>query len=91
LGQCPKPGTQQLILHAELADAPHGGGEFAVGRVRLALFQRALERAFGLSPPLLELEHRQAELAGEQLGGLAAHQAQHHLALARRAPALARR
>ena len=84
-------GPQQLVLHAQLADPLHGGGELAVGRVRLALFQRALERGFGLLPPLLELEHRQAELAGEQLGGLAAHQPQHHLALARRAPALAGR
>src|SRR3712207_453706 len=61
-------GPQQLVLHAELADAPHGGGELAVGLVRLALLQRSLERGLGLLAPLLEPEHRQAELPGEQLG-----------------------
>src|SRR3954463_4271631 len=53
--------------------------------------QPPLQCRLGLLPPLLELEQRQAELAREQLGGLAAQQSQHHLALARRAPALARR
>ena len=91
MGQCPKPGAQQLILHAELADALHGGGEFAGGGISFALLQRALQRGFGLPAPLLQLEDRQAELAGEELGGLAAQQAQHDLALARRAPTLARR
>jgi hypothetical protein len=91
LGQCPKPGAQQLVLHAELTDALHGGGELAVGRIRLALPQRALERRFGFLAPLLQLEDGQAKLAGEQFRRLAAHQAQHHLALARRAPALAGR
>src|SRR3954463_6875229 len=53
--------------------------------------QPPLQCRLGLLPPLLELEQRQAELAREQLGGLAAQQSQHHLALARRAPALAGR
>ena len=66
-------------------------GELTVRRVGVALFQSALERAFGLLAPLLKLEQRQTELAREQLGRLAAHQPQHHLALARRAPALAGR
>src|ERR671932_952875 len=59
-------------------------------RVRnsLSITPFVFERRLGLLPPLLELEQRQAELAREQLGGLAAHQPQHHLALARRTPAL---
>src|SRR5689334_22271919 len=78
-------------IRTELADPLHGCGRLAVGLVRLAFFQRALERGLGPLAPLLEPEHRQAEFAGEQLGGLAAHQPQHHLALAARAPALAGR
>src|SRR5215207_7239568 len=35
------PGPEQFDLHAELADALHGGGELAVGGVGLALLQRA--------------------------------------------------
>ena len=91
MGQCPKPRAEQLTFPAELAEALQGGGERAVGRIRLALLQRAQERGFGLLAPVFELEDRQAELAGEQLGGLAAHHAQHRLALASDAPALARR
>ena len=72
LGQCPKPGAQQLVLHAQFADAPHGGGELALGRIGLALLQRVLERGFGLLAPLLQFEHRQTELTGEHRGGLAA-------------------
>jgi hypothetical protein len=91
LGQCPKPGLEQFDFHAELADALHGGGELAVGGGGLALLQRTVERGFGLLAPPLELGHRQAELTGERLGGLAAQQAQDDLALARNAPALTRR
>jgi hypothetical protein len=91
LGQCPKPGAEQFDFDAEFADALHGGGELAVGGVGLALLQRAVERGLGLLTPPLELEHRQAELAGEQLGGLTAQQAQDDLALARDAPPLAGR
>src|SRR5215218_3963888 len=86
-----EPGAEQLDLHAEFADALHGGAELAVGRIGFTLLERALERGLGLPAPLLELEHRQAEFAGKQLGGLAAQQAQHHLALARNAPPLAGR
>jgi hypothetical protein len=87
LGQCPKPGAEQLVLHAELADALHGCGELAVGRVGPAFLERLFERGLGLPAPLLQLEDRQAELAGKRFHGLAAHQAQHHLALAPGAPA----
>src|ERR671917_1428853 len=83
-------GPQQFDLHRELADALHGGGELAFGWITLALLERTLERHLGLLPPLLELEQRQAELAREQLGRLATHQPQHHLAFASRAPALVR-
>src|SRR3954471_19672868 len=84
-------GPQQFDLHREFADPLHGRRELAVSWVSLALLQRPLPCRLRLLPPLLELEQRQAELAREQLGRLAAHQPQHHLALARRAPALARR
>jgi hypothetical protein len=84
-------GPQQLDFHAELADPLHGRGELAVGGVGLALLQRAVERGLGLLAPLLELERRQAELAGEQFGRLAAQQAQDGLALAPDAPTLAGR
>jgi hypothetical protein len=72
LGQCPKPGAEQLVLHAEFADALQGGGELAVRRIRLTLLQRAVERRLGLPTPLLQLEDGQAELTGEELRGLAA-------------------
>ena len=91
LGQCPKLGPQQLVLHRQLADALHGRGELTIRRIALTLLQRPFEGGLGPLLPLLELEQRQAELAGEQLGRLAAHQPQHHLALARRTPALTRR
>jgi hypothetical protein len=81
VGAC-DPGPQQLVLHAELADPLHRRGELAISGVRLALLQRPLKRSFGLQAPLLKLEERQAELAREQLNGLAAHQTQHHLACA---------
>ena len=91
MGQCPKPGPERFVFHAQLADALHGGGELAVGLIGLALFQGTLERGLGPPAPLLELDGGQAEFAGEQLGGLAAHEPQHDPALARRTPALARR
>src|SRR5512132_1314700 len=83
--------AQQLDLHAELADALHGGSQLTAGRVGVALLQRAVQRRLRRLAPLLQLEDRQTELAREQFGGLAAHQAQHDLALAPDAPALARR
>src|SRR3712207_4765069 len=91
MGQCPKPGAEQFILHTEFADTLHGGGEPAVGGIGLTLLERAVERGLGLLAPLLQLEEGQAELAGEELGGLAAQQAQHDLALASDAPPLAGR
>src|SRR5918997_1762339 len=72
--------------------ASGSGGELtAPVRVGLPFLERVLERRLGPLPPLPELEEGQAEFAGEQFGGLAAHQAQHHLALASDAPPLARR
>jgi transposase len=72
--------------------ASGSGGELtAPVRVGLPFLERVLECRLGPLPPLPELEEGQAEFAGEQFGGLAAHQAQHHLALASDAPPLARR
>src|SRR5271165_1509188 len=81
--------TQQLVLHAQLANALHGGGKLAGRGVCLAFLQRAIEGGVGLRPPLLQLVERDAEFTRQQLGGLAAQQTQHHLALAAHTPALA--
>src|SRR5208283_1376067 len=58
----PDPGAQQLDLHAELADALHGGGQFAACGVAFALLQRAIQGGVRLLPPLLELVDRHAKL-----------------------------
>src|SRR3712207_9410852 len=47
MGQGPKPGAEQFILHTELADTLHGGGEPAVGGIGLTLLERAVERGLG--------------------------------------------
>ena len=80
--------TEQLDLHAQLADPLHGRGELTAHRIRLALLQRAIQRRFRLLTPALELVERHAEFAREILGGLATQQSKHRLTLA--AYALAR-
>src|SRR5918997_1567323 len=76
LGQCPKPGAQQLALHAQLADPLQGGSKLAGGRVGLGPgqgpgpFSAPCSAASACRPaPLLEPEDRQAELTGEELRG----------------------
>jgi hypothetical protein len=60
--------AEQLVLHAEFADALHGRGEFGAGDVRPVRRsapdpEREVEGGPGLLAPLLELEDRHAELA----------------------------
>lgn len=81
-------GTEQLDLHAELADAPHGRGEFGAGGLRLALLERAVEGSIGLLASLLELEDGNAEFAGEQFHAFPTQQTQDDLPLVPGAPAL---
>jgi hypothetical protein len=71
LGQCPKLRAQQLVLHAEFADALHGCRELVAGSVRLTLLEGALEGSLGFLAPVLELENRHAAFAGEEFDGLA--------------------
>src|SRR3954453_14838698 len=59
--------------------------------IHITLLERAVEGGVSLLAPLLELEERDAEFAGEEFHALAAQQAQDDLALARDAPALAGR
>lgn len=55
--------TQQLELHAQLANPLHGRGELTTRHIRLALLERAIQRGFCLLPPALELVERNAEFA----------------------------
>jgi hypothetical protein len=83
--------AQQFGLHAQLADPLNRNGKHTRGRIRLAFLQRAFQRGIGLPPPRLKLIERHPELAREEFHPFTAQQAQHHLALAPHAPALASR
>src|SRR5512132_4042329 len=86
-----QPRAQQLVLHAQRADAAMRLGERPLLRIVVALTQCGIDPGEPALPPLLQLIDRQAEPPGQAFDRLTLHQPQHHVALARKAPPLAGR
>jgi hypothetical protein len=86
-----QPRPQQLVRHAQRADAAMRLGQLALLRIVITLPQPRIDPGEPALPPLLQLPYRHREPTGQAFDGLALHQAQHHLPLARRAPPLAGR
>src|SRR5512132_4420893 len=83
-----QPRTQQLVLHAQLADAAMRLGDLALLRIVITLPQPGVDPGKPALPPLLQLPHRHREPTGQVFDGLAPHQPEHHVPLARKAPPL---